>query len=247
MNIARTLLLVAATACAACNRTDDLRFRTIRIDRTLGTPPAVEVSYSFVSIVNADRNPSLQTIERADVNRVFGLEEFPGTPREAARIAIEELSADLLPAAQTFADEHETPYFVTVETEAERVDTLLTYAIRRIGYTGGAHGYDRTEYRTYALDGGYEVTLTDLLGNTASERLVPILRQKLYDRYGVANDEELAAQGFFPEMIRPTENFRVLPDGGVLFRYNPYDIACYAAGPVELTLTRAEFDSLRRE
>ena len=48
-------------------------------------------------------------------------------------------------------------------------------------------------------------------------------------------------------MIRPTENFRVLPDGGVLFRYNPYDIACYAAGPVELTLTRAEFDSLRRE
>lgn len=246
MNI-RTLLLVATAACAACNRSDEPRFRTVRIDRTLGTPPAVEVSYSFVSIANADRNPSLQAIERADLNRVFELEEFSGTPREAARIALEELSAELLPAAQAFVAEHGSPYFITVETEAEQVDTLLTYAIRRIGYTGGAHGYDRTEFRTYVLDGGYEVALADLFDDDEQERLIPILRRKLYERSNVASDEALAGLGYFPESIRPTENFRILPDGGLLFRYNPYDIACYAAGPVEIKLSRTELDSLRMQ
>ena len=51
----------------------------------------------------------------------------------------------------------------------------------------------------------------------------------------------LAAQGFFPEQIGATENFRIAPEG-IVFCYNPYDIGCYALGAVEVTVSREELD-----
>ena len=54
-----------------------------------------------------------------------------------------------------------------------------------------------------------------------------------------ADDEELAQRGFFPETIAPTENFEVTPEG-IVFHYNPYDIACYAIGEVDVPFTKEE-------
>ena len=56
---------------------------------------------------------------------------------------------------------------------------------------------------------------------------------------GPADDEELAQRGFFPETIAPTENFEVTPEG-IVFHYNPYDIACYAIGEVDVPFTKEE-------
>ena len=56
-----------------------------------------------------------------------------------------------------------------------------------------------------------------------------MIRNKLYEQFGVTGDEGLVAQGFFPEYISTTENFEVTEDG-ITFYYNPYDIGCYALG-----------------
>ena len=63
------------------------------------------------------------------------------------------------------------------------------------------------------------------------------------EQYGADSDEELAAQGFFPDYISLTENFQVTPEG-ITFYYNPYDLGCYALGAVEVTMTREELENL---
>ncbi|MDE7122879.1 MAG: RsiV family protein [Alistipes sp.] len=51
--------------------------------------------------------------------------------------------------------------------------------------------------------------------------------------------------GIFPDYIAPTENFRIGEEGSVTFYYNPYDIACYAFGPVEVVFTAEEVAGMR--
>lgn len=75
------------------------------------------------------------------------------------------------------------------------------------------------------------------------EALIGLIRNKLYEQFGVTGDEGLVAQGFFPEYISTTENFEVTEDG-ITFYYNPYDIGCYALGGVEVHITREEMQGL---
>ena len=96
-----------------------------------------------------------------------------------------------------------------------------------------------TEYHNYWTKGGYELSLGDLFPEEQLPRLTERIKAKLREQYGAADDEELAQRGFFPETIAPTENFEVTPEG-IVFHYNPYDIACYAIGEVDGPFTKEE-------
>ena len=87
--------------------------------------------------------------------------------------------------------------------------------------------------------GGYELSLGDLFPEEQLPRLTERIKAKLREQYGAADDDELAQRGFFPETIAPTENFEVTPEG-IVFHYNPYDIACYAIGEVDVPFTKEE-------
>ena len=132
---------------------------------------------------------------------------------------------------------------ISVESEGSVVDTLLCYVITRASYTGGAHGIYGTECYNYSLAGGYEITTADLFTETQLERLNRLIREDIYEQYGVRSDEELETKGFFPEYIGVTENFLVTPEG-ITFYYNPYDIGCYALGSVEVSVSREQLAGL---
>ena len=126
---------------------------------------------------------------------------------------------------------------------ARVVDTLLVYTISSSNYTGGAHGMYSINCHNYSIAGGYELALSDLFDAARQEALIGLIRNKLYEQFGVTGDEGLVAQGFFPEYISTTENFEVTEDG-ITFYYNPYDIGCYALGGVEVHITREEMQGL---
>ena len=100
-----------------------------------------------------------------------------------------------------------------------------------------------TEYHTYSLADGYELSAADLLGEEKMEPLQALIRTKLCQTYNAANDEELSAAGFFPDYISVTDNFRITPEG-MIFHYNPYEIACYANGEIDVEVTREELEAL---
>lgn len=212
-------------------------FGTVSVDTLLGDSGAgCRIEYRFATILNAAESPALQAVEQANIRYFFQTGEQTGSVREAIAAAVREIdtiyTADIRPTQS---------YEISVEAEGSVQDSLLTYVITRSSYTGGAHGIYETEYHTYSLAKGYEITTADLFTEEQAERLDELILRKLCRQYGARNEEELAAQGFFPEQIGATENFRIAPEG-IVFCYNPYDIGCYALGAVEVTVSREELD-----
>ena len=173
----------------------------------------------------------------------FGLEQFQGGVQEAVDKSIGQFMDEYIGTLDESVPQWETEMEMAVESEARVVDTLLVYTISSSNYTGGAHGMYSVNCHNYSIAGGYELALSDLFDAARQEALIGLIRNKLYEQFGVTGDEGLVAQGFFPEYISTTENFEVTEDG-ITFYYNPYDIGCYALGGVEVHITREEMQGL---
>lgn len=239
------LLLGASLLLGACTKHPVLpKFETRAVDTLLeGRGNACKVEYRFTTIRNAAKSPALETIEQANIDDFFQLEEFDGTFDDAVATTLNEIRTNYLDL-ETGPTGRE--YEISVESEATVIDTLLSYVITRAGYTGGAHGMYGTECHTYSLRDGFELSLSDLFSEKALARLDGLIREKIAAQYGATTDDELTRAGFFPEYIAPTENFRIT-DEGITFYYNPYDIGCYALGAVEVVLNAEELAQLRAE
>ena len=233
-----SLALLLAAGCG--EQTVAPRFTTLHVDTLLVCGTArYSVRYDFTSIANASEDAALQAIEEANIRNFFDLEYSPGSARQAADTALADLYAEMIPDQET---EDAWENTLSAQSDAAVVaDTLLVYTIDMSGYSGGAHGYYGRTVRNYSLKGGYDLMLNDLFDATQRDLLDELIRDKLYDRYGVADDVGLAAEGFFPEEIAATENFAI-GEQGITFYYNPYDIGCYALGDVEVHIG---FDELK--
>ncbi|MDE6508161.1 MAG: DUF3298 and DUF4163 domain-containing protein [Alistipes sp.] len=243
-----TRLLLAALALAAfaacTDRPAKPRFDATVLDTLLVQPTYdCRVGYRFASIANARKSEALRTIERSNINYFFELEDFEGDAAEALAESLRQTDKQLaLP--ESFATEgRKAEYEISVESEGSVVDSLLCYMIYRSNYLGGAHGMYSTEYHTYSLADGCELSAADLLGEEKMKPLRALIRAKLCRTYGAANDAELSAAGFFPEYISVTDNFRITPEG-MIFHYNPYEIACYANGEIDIEISREELAAL---
>lgn len=241
MKFRLVLLLGASLFIGSCSkRLPRPEFTTVAVDTLLvGNGNRCNVTFRFESIRNAAKSVALETIEQANIDYFFQLEEFSGTADQAVAAALQDIRTNYLPegTGPTGAE-----YEISAEAETSTVDSLLCYQITRAGYTGGAHGMYGTECHIYSLADGFELSLADLLSEAQIGRLDSLIRTKIAVRYQASTDEELTKAGFFPEYIAPTENFRISPEG-ITFYYNPYDIGCYALGAVEVTLSREELGS----
>jgi len=240
--------VIAAGSVACTPKTVMPEFGRMVVDTTFQAGPMnFTVQYEFASIANAADSPALEAIEQANVAAFFGLEEFAGSAREAAAQAIAQLveQGEAVDAAiEPETERHVFDAYVTSVSDAVVVDTVLVYSISFSEYTGGAHGMYGQRVRNYSLRGGYALELCDLFDDVQLQGLKTLVREKLYEQFGVSSDEGLAEQGFFPEYIDTTDNFAVTDDGGLVFYYNPYDIGCYALGSVEVRIDGTEIAAL---
>lgn len=241
MKILRLLALVCLVClAAACTRRPVRpRFETVVCDTLVGTAErGCRVEYRFASIRNASSSGALDAIEKANIGYFFQLEDFDGTAAQAVEESLAQIEAEFPPAAAGPAPVW-SPGELSVESEGELLDTLLCYTICRSSYLGGAHGMYTVEYHNYSLDGGYELSAAELFGEERMQPLAELIRRKILTKYEADDDEALAGKGFFPEYIDVTDNLRLTPDS-VTFYFNPYEIGCYALGPVEVSVAREE-------
>lgn len=237
-------VLALSALCSCTDRPVKPRFADTALDTLLAEPSYdCQVNYRFASIANAPKSEALQTIEQSNIGYFFELEDFEGSAAAAIAESLRQTDRQLALPESARPGHAKAQYEISVESEGSVVDTLLCYMIYRSNYLGGAHGMYSTEYHTYSLIDGYEFTAADLLGDDKMENLAALIRTKLCAIYGAASDDELSANGFFPEYISVTDNFRITPQG-IVFHYNPYEIACYANGEIDIEVTREELEAL---
>ena len=117
-------------------------------------------------------------------------------------------------------------------------DGLLSYQVTTDSFTGGAHGNKTIDNGVFNLNTLKQVGLSDVFNENFLSDLHATLRNKLMQQNNCTSMEELAEKGQFtsPNEIEATENFYVNEEG-ITWTYDPYEIAPYSVGVVQISLT----------
>lgn len=111
-------------------------------------------------------------------------------------------------------------------------------------YTGGAHGNQVAITTNYDLRRNERITIQALFKNSEDPVIKELLLKKLMERFEVESPEDLEFAGVFNYQALDVTNNFYFNDQGITFYYNPYELAAYAFGAIELNLSYAELEPL---
>lgn len=155
-------------------------------------------------------------------------------------------SKDITEAADGFVNMYRThsaefpdmqlEYFAEISvSEVYQSPLLLSLEMRQYLFTGGAHGYGATYFANFDSQTGDELNNEDIF--TDIEAFTDFAEVAFRKEYKIPENGSINATGFWFE----DDKFH-LPESigfegnNVVMIYNQYDIASYAAGPIELQL-----------
>ncbi len=204
--------------------------------------PSCSVDVSVETAVG--RTPVDSSISRAVAAVVFGdtLCLCPDAVRHYAdsvkRSFAEEMSEFYDPD-----DEYAFRFHYTYEVRGGRVsdskEGMVAYRASETAYQGGAHGSFAEVCLNMDASTGRELFLSDVFKEDKMDRVKELMEQQLMADHGMKSMEQLRDSTgitMLAEVFVSDYNFLLLKDG-VLFVFNPYDIAPWAVGTVEVKLT----------
>ncbi len=114
---------------------------------------------------------------------------------------------------------------------------LFTYRTYQDNYSGGAHGMHDTKFINIDLSDLHLIELDELFVGDYQETLTELLWYQLALDNQVESRNELEEMGYATTGdLTPIENF-YLTKNGISFYYNVYEIAPYAMGAIQITLS----------
>lgn len=114
-------------------------------------------------------------------------------------------------------------------------DKYISFHAEEYYYIGGAHGSNKITVGTIDRKTGRRLRLKDFVPAHNLSVLTEILHEKVVKKLG--GKDKLLGE------VLPIENFCVVKEG-LKFVYNEYEVACYAAGAVEVVVSFAEIGKL---
>ncbi|CCH55444.1 hypothetical protein BN8_04703 [Fibrisoma limi BUZ 3] len=120
---------------------------------------------------------------------------------------------------------------------------ILSVKVSTYAYTGGAHPNSSTSLYTFDRATGKPLALADLVTDTTA--LISIVEKAFRKHQELLPQYNLEERGYFlrdGKFFLPA-NVGVVRDG-LLFYYNPYEIAAYAVGPIEVTVPYSQLQAI---
>jgi len=189
-----------------------------------GSKTAVVIKYSYPVIDNPEANEVIDSLnvtlkEYAD-NWVVGVKE-----------EIEEYSLVELAETAEAPFEYELAFDITADE-----DKLLSVVYRNISSTGGAHPNQWKDTMVYSFETGELLTLGEIF--KMDEDIVTYSMKRFYETEIEENPTQFYenALELLPEALEHLEYY--VTEDRVVFFFNPYEIAPYARGYVEIITER---------
>lgn len=125
--------------------------------------------------------------------------------------------------------------------------SILTVRQETYTYSGGAHPNTQISLQSFNRRTGHALQLTEVVSDTTA--LIGMVERAFRKQQDIRPGEDLEAAGYF---LRDGQFFLPGTFGigrdGLIFLYNPYEIAAYAVGPIQLTVPYSELkDVLQKE
>jgi hypothetical protein len=161
--------------------------------------------------------------------------------------SIDELAAAFLAQQQAFiVDFPDGPaeWFVSIDvTSPYNTAAVTTLSIVESSYTGGAHPNTRTRLASFDLVDGRLLAADELTHDPAA--LVGLIEARLRIVLDVGPDGDLASAGLWlgDGGLALPENMGVVTEG-LAVHWNPYEIAPYSMGPIDVVIPVADLDGI---
>ncbi len=136
-----------------------------------------------------------------------------------------------------------SPYFAEIiVNNTYRSENLICMEMKQYLYTGGAHGYGSTWYLNIDPQSGEELSTAELLND--ENEFIQFAEKVFRDKMGVPENDPINATGFWFDddafYLPETIGFQ---DTNIILLYNPYDIASYADGSIEVVIPIEDIES----
>ena len=145
------------------------------------------------------------------------------------------------------AEIKESPLILENEIQIQGVamyldDRILSYSYERYAFMGGPHGNSSRLLYNFDLTNSHLINESDLFIADYTESLTRLIKQQIVeDNAEMESVADLNDFHFFEDQIKPNNNFYITAEG-IVYVYNPYDIAPYSTGQTVVLLT---FEKLR--
>jgi hypothetical protein len=92
-------------------------------------------------------------------------------------------------------------------------------------------------------ESGEILALEDLVPGSSEKKLSEIITDHVAKNKGLDKSTSLRKAGFFNKTLPPASNFAVTPYG-LLFVYNPYEVAPYSMGIITVFIPEKELEGI---
>ncbi len=215
---------------------------------TAGAEGCTYLRLDFLMITDAADGVAVDAITEA----VHGFITEPPQPDGAgdtAKELIDEFFASYAEMRRQVAS-YELPWFLERKAFAvNNAPDILCVSFASRSFMGGAHGNVTIAFENFNPRTGERVELADLFVSSYEAKLLLLAEARFREVRAIEEGMTLADAGFsFSENGTFTlpDNFAVEKDG-LSFYYNAYEVAPYALGATELTLSYEELDGLWKE
>jgi hypothetical protein len=128
---------------------------------------------------------------------------------------------------------------IVLERDLAGISGCFVIRRSREYYLGGAHGMREDQYFLFDTVKNKRIVLDELIRKNSRMSLRHLIAARLRDRAGIEGNVPLSQGGFFTDLPEIPKNF-FLASNGLGFHWDPYEIAPYAAGPVEIVISYDE-------
>lgn len=133
---------------------------------------------------------------------------------------------------------------LTTEAHWGYDDEVVCYTMDIDSYTGGAHPVALRHTRCFSLRSGEVVKPEDVFRWEMEDSLVCRLTRRLMEMTGLNSMEELRESGYLDVSDMFVTSNMLLEQDAIVFHYNPYELAPYALGDIDIRLTYDEVKDL---
>jgi len=175
---------------------------------------------------------------------VHGIDGQPAeSPRAAARTFIEGFERHVAESRDQAMDWFDRRRVEVLHEDAQ----VISLAFEMSSFAGGAHPMSIRRLASFDRTTAQLLRLEDAVRPDAMRLLTDLVTRAVRTDLGIAPQVDLADAGFFVDdnRIPPPDNFAVIAEGWLL-HYDPYEIAPYAMGPVEIRLRFSEIENVAR-
>lgn len=193
----------------------------------------IQIKYS---LINQGQHKDL--INSAITDFIISAGE-PGK-KSMENLTIEQIADKFINEYEIFLNENKDynlGWMTEIQGKPEFSNTkIICYSISNVYFLGGAHPNSNLTYLNFERENGRLVFIPDIFSPGFEEKLNQAVDSEFRKSRNISPEDGLTDKaGLFNNKISYNNNFAVLREG-IRFYYNPYEIAPYAAGPIEVTV-----------